>query len=193
MPRDKFERSLQICAIVLVMPALVILWTLDDAHVGKLASMVTIVSLIFAPTWYFIKKHVDAADERRRASNNLISELEDALEGLDPKKHDNLRKIKTPDGWIYFMNRMFNHDFYDSLVVSGKINFVDRHIQQPIQDVYHRLRDHNAYLQKIRDIEDDLGGGDAFPNPRYYAGLQIAEKRLLQDIEKTINLLKNAP
>lgn len=97
--------------------------------------------------------------------------------------------IETQNREIYFMNRMFNHDFYDSLVSSGKINFVDRSIQQPLQNVFHYIRDHNAYLQKIRNIEDE--GGDDIPRRvvRYYEMLEIIEIGLPDAIKEMLKKL----
>ena len=165
------------------------LWQADADHVGKLASTVTVVSLISAPIWYFIKKSMDAADERRRASDNLISELEDTLRGLDPETNDNMREIKLDSRLVYFMSRMFNHDFYDSLVSSGGINFVDRSIQQPIQDVYHNIRDHNEYLQKIRRIQEGTESVSKRAG-QYYLMLEAIEAKLLDAIPRTIKKLK---
>lgn len=86
------------------------------------------------------------------------------------------------------MSRIFNHDFYDSLVSSGKINFVDRSIQQPIQDVYHHIRDHNTYLQKIRDLENETD--DVTQVERYYKLLDHIELVLKSTIPPAIEKLR---
>lgn len=101
---------------------------------NNLASIVTILSLGIAPFVYFWKKNLDEKSERKRASENLYIELNDALDGSDASKHDDLKIIKTKDKKLAFMNRRLNHDFYDSLVSSGKINFLTSELQQPIQD-----------------------------------------------------------
>ena len=78
--------------------------------------------------------------------------------------------VHLPDGEeVYFMNRMFNHDFYDSLAFSGKINFVKPELQQRVQDVFYHIKDHNSWLQKI-ELEDRQADDnrDVF---RYHRGL----------------------
>ena len=151
----------------------------------KWASIVTIISLVMAPVVYFWKKWQSSTDERARASKNLHTELDDALDGLSEKKHDDLKKVEIPDDEeAYFMNRMFNHDFYDSLVFSGKINFLPPKIQQPVQDTFQKIKDHNKHLRKIRDIEDDAGEDEdvSKKTARYYKMLHKIEEELLSDI-----------
>lgn len=173
-------------------------WTtstfMGDSGLGNLASLVTILSLGIAPTWYFLKKHQDEKDERSRASKNLYTELDDALDGLDYKKHSkDFKDVLLKNGNVVkFMNRALNHDFYDSLVFSGKINFLPPKIQQTVQDTFQRIKDHNFYIRKIRDIEDN-----AFPKEdispkttRYYEMLDKTEVDLLDEIPKIKEKLK---
>lgn len=190
MLRHKLKPN-RVYAIALVPIAVAIwLWTLDYANVSKVASILTVGSLIFAPLWYFIKKNRDETEARKRAAGNLASELEDTLYALNPKNHNDLFQTKTQDGSAYFINRIFNHDFYDSLISSGQINFVDRHLQQPVQDVYHHIRDHNAYLLKIRDIEEGADSDVSELTDRYYQMLETIERKLIADIPKAMEKLK---
>lgn len=83
----------------------------------------------------------------------------------------------------YFVNRMLNHDFYDSLVFSGKINFLPTRIQQQTQDVFQLIKDHNSFIRNIRDIEDNVGSAKDISSKtkRYYEALHRAKVELLAE------------
>ena len=57
----------------------------EGEFLGKWVSIATIISL--GMSLYFWKKRQDSTDERTRASKNVHTELDDALDGLDEKKH----------------------------------------------------------------------------------------------------------
>ena len=157
----------------------------EEEFLGRWAAIVTMISLGTSPAVYFWKKRQDSMDERSRASKNLHIELNDALDGLNEKRYTgSFKKAKVPNGEYYFMNRMLNHDFYDSLVFSGKINFLPPKIQQSTQDAFQKIKDHNNYLKKIRDIEDDADEEEdvSKKTTRYYKMLDKIEDRLLSDI-----------
>lgn len=158
----------------------------ENEFLSKWASIVTMISLGISPVVYFWKKRQDSIDERSQASKNLHIELNDALDGLNEERHTrDLRKAKIPNGEeYYFMNRMFNHDFYDSLVFSGKINFLPPEIQQSTQDTFQKIKDHNNHLRKIRDIENDAKEEEdvSKKTERYYKMLDKIEKELLSGI-----------
>ena len=121
-----------------------------DEYISKWASMFAIISFGLAPAWYFWTKHQNEQDERSKASKNLYIELDDALDGLNEDKHPDLKKVEINDSEFYFMNRALNHDFYDSLVFSGKITFLRPELLQPLQDTFQRIKDHNFYIRQIR-------------------------------------------
>lgn len=157
----------------------------EGEFLSKWASIVTMTSLGLSPAIYFLKKWMDSRDERFRASKNLHIELNDALNVLNEKRHNNLKGVKLPDGKeILFINRMFNHDFYDSMIFSGKINFLSPNIQQFIQNTFQKIKAHNEYLRKIREIENDvLEDEDSFKKTiQYYVLLEKTEKELLFNI-----------
>jgi len=157
------------------------------------ASIVTIISLVIAPFLYFVQKWHSESSERTRASENLFVELKDALDGLDETKHPDLKKVTLQDGReVYFMNRALNHDFYDSLISSGNINFLKPELQQPIQDIFQRIKDHNFFIRKIREIEDYTNPNeDISPKTnRYYKILGDSEIILLKEIPKIQEKLK---
>ena len=99
--------------------------------------------------------------------------------------------VKFEGGKKYlFINRMLNHDFYDSLVFSGKINFLPTELQQKTQDIFQMIKDHNLFIRTIRTIEDHASlGEDVSPRTkRYYEALHGVEVQLLA--EDGISMLK---
>ncbi|MCE9653052.1 MAG: hypothetical protein K8Q89_08380 [Nitrosarchaeum sp.] len=157
------------------------------------ASLVTIMSLIIAPITYFVQRWHNDNSERKRTSKNLFVELNDALEGLDETKYSDLKKVTLGDGSeVYFMNRALNHDFYDSLTSSGKINFLKPELQQPLQDTFQRVKDHNFFIRKIREIEDTAKPDEDISSKthRYYKILSECEITLLDEIPKMKEKLK---
>ena len=91
----------------------------------RLAQIITSIAIVIAPFVYFLKASHNENSERTRASRNLYDELDNTLNALDEKVHPNDFKLVDfeAEKKYYFMNRMLNHDFYDSLIFSGKINF----------------------------------------------------------------------
>lgn len=166
--------------------------TLEDGLFDRFASFITSVAVILAPFVYFLKTKHNENSERTRAARNLYTELDDTLNALDEKSHmDSFRVVESEDGKkYYFISRMLNHDFYDSLVFSGKINFLPTAIQQDTQDMFQLIKDHNSFILRIKDIEDRAGlEVDITPKTRvYYAALDRVEAKLLA--ESGIALLK---
>lgn len=164
----------------------------EEGLFDRLAPFITSVAVVLAPFVYFLKTKHNENSERTRASRNLHTELDNTLSALDEKSHPNSFKVaEFEDGKkYYFMNRMLNHDFYDSLVFSGKINFLPTVIQQKTQDVFQLIKDHNSFIRSIRDIEDRAGlDEDVSPKTtRYYEALHRVEAELLA--ESGILLLK---
>ena len=133
--------------------------------IGKWASVANILSLVVAIPFYFWKKWKSDNDKKNRASKNLYGELNDALDGLDRKKHhssvivvaytideEKSEKSSSKNEVIVFINRFLNHDIYDSLIYSGEINFLTYKVQQESQDIFKRIKDHNYYLRYIHKI-----------------------------------------
>ncbi len=54
------------------------------------------------------------------------------------------------------MAAYLNHDIYDSLINSGQINFLDYNMQQKIQNVFTKIKDHNTYLNKLITLEEEI-------------------------------------
>lgn len=159
----------------------------------NLSSLVTIVLLLIAPIVYFVKQRQkereaiqSETNERSRASKNLCIELNDTLDGLNAEKYSDLKKVTMGNSEFYFMNRALNHDFYDSLISSGKITYLNSDLLQHLQDTFQRIKDHNFYIRKIRDIEDNsIPGKDISSKTyRYYEKLHLNEEKLLEEIPK---------
>ena len=162
-------------------------------YVYLLAAIVTIISLSAAPFVYFIQKWHNEKSERKRASNNLCRELKDTLESLDREKFkDNAMYFKTNnDKEIFFMNRTLNHDFYDSLIFSGKINFLKPELQQQVQNIFNQIKTHNEYLDLTRTVA--IEKQEQFPKDTYefYIWMDDNEKKLLKDIPIMIKNLED--
>ena len=164
----------------------------DEGLFDMLAPLITSVTVVLAPFVYFLKTKHSEYSERTRASRNLYIELNNTLDALDEKSYpDSFSVVEFEGGQkYYFMNRMLNHDFYDSLVFSGKINFLPTEIQQKTQDAFQLIKDHNSFIRSIRNIEDRAGPDEDINSKtkRYYKELDRVEADLLD--KNGIPLLK---
>ena len=152
------------------------------------ASLVTIFSLGIAPFWYLLKREVDKRTEMTTISTGLYLELADARDGLDEDRHDDLMAVRMSDGTsAFFMNRMFNHNMYDSLIYSGRINAVRAELQQQAQDVFQLIKDHNAALRRMRDFENSKGGD---LDEEHYRHLDKTDSNLRRRIPALMVVLK---
>lgn len=150
-------------------------WECSDPAAGmcltveRIATVVTILSLTISPGLYFAKQRYSDKAEGERAATAVYMELGDAHDGLDPDRHRDLRVVTLPDqGKVYFMSRLLNHDIYDGLVNSGKITFIAAELQQDIQNVFQRIKDHNTLLRKVRKIQE-AGGSHPYAIHLYHS------------------------
>lgn len=164
----------------------------EDEFISKWASLITILSVIGVPIAYFSNQNKkeqerkqEGIDERNRASSNLHRELQDTIEALDRaiNKENALSFIKTDGKEVFFMNRTLNHDFYDSLIFSGKINFLRPELQQQIQNIFRQIKTHNKYVNLVMNMKDETDDG-IIPEKayKYYEWLDENEVKLLEDI-----------
>ncbi len=168
-------------------------------NLSDIASVVTILSLILSPIFYFAKTYYDTYKENTRASRNLHTELEDTMmcfggTGSDGKKHSDFKKITLLNGKeAIFTNRNLNHDFYDSLVLSGKINYLDDKLQQDVENIFLSIKNHNGLIDRIREIEDREISECMIQTKtdRYYTLLHKVEEELVRDIPKIMDKLEN--
>jgi len=132
---------------------------------SKRASAVTTMSLIGAPIAHFAKQNQreNGARMRRDAWRRRTSTggLQDALEGPDGELYrDDALSFRTEDDReMFFMNRNLNHDFYDSLAFSGKINFLRPELQQHIQNIFRQIKTRNEFLALARKMRDEAPDG----------------------------------
>ena len=163
----------------------------EGEFLGKWASVITVISVAVSPIWYFWTRYQDKKDEQDRASRNLYGELKDALEGLDDAKYpDDAVTITYDEKSIFFMNINMNHDIYDSLVSSGKINFLAYDIQQGIQDIFRRIKRHNYYvtlIMELADKENRINKKDL----KYCISMEPIERKLSRDIPDMMKKLEN--
>lgn len=160
-----------------------------EPYVERLAIAGTALSLMVTPVIYFLQKIHENDNERSRASGSLYLELDDAFNGLDEKMHGNLRAVFLDNRIYYFTNRLLNHDFYDSLVNSGKITFIRPELQQIVQDVFQRIKDRNRMLRKIRELQET--GAEPMLAYGYYEGLAEHEEYLIANLPNILQRLKN--
>lgn len=162
-----------------------------NGYATKLLPVVAVFSISVSPIFYFWKKYDDERRERKRASENIYTELADMEKALDDS--DSFRVAKYDEATYFFVNKMFNHDFYDSLIFSGKINFLPTKLQQQIQDAFQKIKDHNLYIQKIRDLEDSFATREQIKSrlQKYYEGLEVRERMLVKDIPRIKQALRN--
>lgn len=194
-----------IAAIVIFSIIIVILflrwdYMWKDDFLSKWASLITILSVIGVPSAYFSNQNRKESEEkqeeekeRKQASQNLYGELQDTLDSLDrtkfPKDASTLEIKGQPD--IFFMNRDLNHDFYDSLVFSGKINFLRHELQQEVQDVFKRIKMHNEYLTLVMKMQDEQED-NSIPEKtyKYYKWMDHTEVVLAKEIPEIQKKLK---
>lgn len=157
--------------------------------VEETAAIVTIASLTISPVLYFAKRWHSDKTEGKRAATAIYMELADARDGLDPGRYRDLRVAELSDQTrAYFMSRLLNHDIYDSLVNSGKITFIAAGLQQDIQDVFQRVKDHNALLRKVRKMQE-AGGGQPHAH-HLYRSLGITDDALLGRLPETMRMIE---
>lgn len=86
------------------------------------------------------------------------------------------------------MSRLLNHDVYDSLVNSGKITFIDAEIQQAVQDVFQRVKDHNMALKRVREMQES--GTEPSRAYHLYYKLEESEHARLDSIPQVMRTLE---
>ena len=170
-----------------------IAFMVESNILSSIASVATIITVIISAYKYFKEKN----DEKTRASRNLYLELEDTLKSLDDANfpddfyHTEIAtrgRKKT----VYFMNRSLNHDFYDSLIASGKINFLEPSLQQPVQAIFKRIKMHNEFLSTTRSMRDQQQEGPMQENVHtYYEWMDKSEVSLKREIPRMMKELED--
>ena len=91
---------------------------------------------------------------------------------------------------VYFMARSLNHDFYDSLIYSGRINFLDPALQQQVQDIFKRIKIHNKYVDTVLEMTVHNDYDVPVNAYRYCEWMENAEKRLQKELPKILESLR---
>lgn len=171
--------------ILIIGEWLYVILIVEDFILSKTESIITIGSLGIAPAWYLWKRNKEQKAERKQASENIYRELEDTEESLDGDLYKEYAiQVKDSNGKeIYYMNRKLNNDFYDSLIYSGKINYLKPELQQQVQNIFSRIKDHNKFLELVRTMQDATPD-NSIPEKafKYYEWLDLNEVILLKDI-----------
>ena len=171
----------------------------ENTLVSRLASLGGAVTLAVLPIAFFAKRFRDGRNERSKVSSTLYRELQDTLNSLDADKYPNDAysfKINNNRD-VYFMNRFLNHDFYDSMVFSGKIVFLRSDMQQDIQNIFNQIKRHNEYLSLVDKINNDDADEDEEDNyiskksHKYYIWMDEHEQILLKKIPKILKNLED--
>ena len=122
---------------------------------GSMVAVATILTVLVSAYKHFKDKN----NEKMRASQNLHLELDDTLRSLDyDKSPEDFCRVdahgRAEKKFLYFMSKFLNHDFYDSLISSGRINFLEPALQQPMQNIYKRIKMHNEFLAIPKRMRD---------------------------------------
>ena len=134
--------------------------------------------------------------ETARASENLYLELMDTLTSLDAKRFPDdfyYTSIKDHTGssrTVYFMARDLNHDFYDSLIYSGKINSLDPSLQQGVQDTFKLIKTHNRYVDAVLEMEERNNGVVPTAAHKYCEWMDYTERLLQQELPEMLRSLQ---
>ena len=162
--------------------------------IEQFVHIITVISLSVSPPVYFLKKHHEKNMEKKQASKNLYEELNDTYLILRGDKGFIKRILNY--GKEYEMYCVFlNHDVYDSLIFSGKFNFLNHKFQQSIQDIFTNIKDHNRYIQKLVDYEDRISIKKntkeelTASQQKYAYHILTIEELLLNDLPKIMNKL----
>ena len=156
-------------------------------------SLGTLCAVVVPVAKYFSRKEA----ERSRASENLYVELKDTLESLDGKRFSedvyrtSIKDHTGSDKTVYFMSRDLNHDFYDSLIYSGRINFLDPSLQQRVQDTFKRIKAHNKCVGAVFEMVERNDGIVPVAAHRYCEWMETTEKRLQRELPEILQSLQS--
>lgn len=80
----------------------------------------------------------------------------------------------------------------DSLIASGKINFLEPSLQQPVQAIFKRIKMHNEFLSTTRSMRDQQQEGPMQENVHtYYEWMDKSEVSLKREIPRMMKELED--
>lgn len=165
---------------------------IENNLLGNAAAVATIITVFISAYKHFKDKN----SEKMRTSQNLYLELWDTLRSLDYNKSpEDFGRVYLEDHAgrkaLYFMSRSLNHDFYDSLISSGKINFLEPELQQPIQNIFKRIKMHNEFLDIVKRMQDQQDSGSVPEQAyQYYKWMDEHEVYLSREIPSMMKKLQ---
>ena len=118
-------------------------------------SVITAGAVVTAPIAYVIKRWHTNNTLRKEISHSLYEELKDCMGAIDQNTKREVRKIIIDKEEKYYTLTFMNHDMYDSLIFSGKIQAINVHLQQKIQDIFRKIKLHHQYLEYVTKLRDD--------------------------------------
>ncbi len=93
-----------------------------------ITNVVIVLGVGGSPVYYFVKRYLDLRSTKCLVSENILKELDDGKTALTSNRHT--RVSKEYGGKKYnFVAAFLNHDVYDSLINSGRINYLDVSMQ----------------------------------------------------------------
>ena len=104
--------------------------------------------------------------------------------------------VRTGD-WAYLAWGLMLTDSHclpapDSLIASGKINFLEPSLQQPVQAIFKRIKMHNEFLSTTRSMRDQQQEGPMQENVHtYYEWMDKSEVSLKREIPRMMKELED--
>jgi len=116
---------------------------------------------------------------------NLHEELKDSLESLNGTLDRKTIQYEINGKNVNYKHIYMNHAVFDALVNSGDFNHINDKLQQPIQDIYAKIKLHNDYVKKIAELENNSQYQE-----EYASILNGYEKESLREIPPMMDKLK---
>ena len=95
---------------------------------------------------------------------------------------------ETKNRNVYFMNRLLNHGFYDSLISSGKITLIGPELQRPVQDTFRHIIGRSEALHEIRELQEP--GAQAESARPHYESLEGHGEHLIDSMPSIMRELE---
>ena len=167
--------------------------TMENAELTNWTSIITAGAVVAAPLGYVIKRWWTSNTLRKEISHSLHEELKDCMEAIDENTRREVKEIIIEGEKKYYTLTFMNHDMYDSLIFSGKIQAVNIHLQQKIQDIFRKIKLHHQYLEYVTKLRDDAKLNDVDIDETtlpYYGMLADYELEVLESIPTVMKELE---
>ncbi|MCE9653408.1 MAG: hypothetical protein K8Q89_10215 [Nitrosarchaeum sp.] len=121
-----------------------------------LVSVMIIGAIVFV---YDYRTRKNGSVSNKEVCKKIHGELKDGIESLDGHLDRKTQEHEINGKKVHYKHIYMNHRVYDGYVNSGNFNEIHHTLQQPIQDVYHKITIHDQLVQKIVDndyVDDDV-------------------------------------